>query len=1405
MPPKKSIEVSKTQPKLFSFFKRADSTPSSAPIGNDFMFKKDDNILLNKSYSVPLAKSDDQFYSSSTPIMDSSHCMEVNLPTSNGKTDCDSMQCNVITTNETPLNDDTKNSPAKRLFGSTIKSSPSDLDDSPIIHTSRANKRLKKASNITKTIKEHDDWDVLSDDSPKGEHDEEFDEHDKGSIEDDDNDEKDAELFDSESDDDHNMKKSKGKTIKKVLSKPPINKRVSKPTSSTKMNVDKTNASNGNNKMWITPTNKNKPLTDNDNSTMKKSVLSSAVTFASGRTDVTEEDDSSAMIVNIPENNESGGTLNAGSHEHNFFDFLQPNKIKDKSLKRPDNPDYNPRTLFIPDNFLKSQTPAMAQWWAFKSDNYDTVLFFKVGKFYELFHMDADVGFSELDLIYMKGVKAHSGFPEINYGKCASALVAKGYRVARVEQTETPEMLKERNDAKKGKKDKVVIREMCSVMSKGTRTYCHLDDLSLLEQATGNDVLSRSVLCSIKELESAASSSSSQEEVVPEYGICCVDTIIGAITFAQFQDDSQRSRLRTMLAKFMPTEVLLARHHTSEEVIGVVNLICPKANLEWLHKDDMFSPRDTINKLHKGHYFNADSSTSDWPAILQAVLAGLDDESSSLVLNALGGVVFQLQRSLIDFEIFSLKKFFAYIPPDEENHLNNHSESSVTNVHTQAHVLARLFDESHVMVNHNEMEIESDEHSSSDSNDNNSTNYPKSMTLDEVALTNLEVLVNNFDRTEKGSLWSFINKCNTAFGKRLLRTWLCNPLFRVTDIEKRANAVEELMTSIPELSSKCRDYLKNLPDLERLLLRVHSNSLKNKGTDHPDSRAVMYDAIQYSKRKIRDFADVLSGFESIVKIGKLFENINVDSKLLKICVKSLSNNNIKGKLPLQKMSELLQYYRTIFDEKQAKQDGFIRPRQGIDQEYDKAKAKVMEIESDFEQYLKNVKKQTGINELKYFGSNKDRYQLEVPMHLVNKVPSSWRTKSQKKTHRRYWNDEIEGLLSQLIDAENKLDYAQNDTLRRIFEKFDAHRSLWSDAVACMALLDSLLSLALVSSLPGYVWPSLIHTTNHEKNDNNEEIVPLLKIKGGRHPMLEYTLAQRGDGEYIPNDILLGGVTPSITNENEYNPKLLLLSGPNMGGKSTLLRQTCLIAILAQIGCKVPADSVELTPVDRIFTRVGASDRILAGQSTFFVELAETATILLNATEHSLCILDELGRGTATFDGTAIAHSVVDYLVENVRCRGLFATHYHSLIDDWTIDPRVKLGHMDCYVENNDTSDKMEVENNIIEEVTFLYKLCDGCSPRSYGINVARLAGLPLEVITIALQQSRAFELQQQNNHLSNNDTNNGYFGDVTQFKNRLLGLYHQLSSIVRNSNNMSFDEYLHIVSELWRRTTNLNI
>jgi DNA mismatch repair protein MSH6 len=771
--------------------------------------------------------------------------------------------------------------------------------------------------------------------------------------------------------------------------------------------------------------------------------------------------------------------------------------------------------------------------------------------------MDADIGFSELDLIYMRGTKAHSGFPEISYGKFASILVQKGYRVARVEQTETPDMLKERNDSlgKGIKKEKVVARELCSIMTKGTRTYCHLDDLSFLDENDGGNAISTSLLICIKESslsskESKMTEEDEQEEEdgVVEYGITAVDTVVGKIILAQFHDNLQRSRLRGLLARFPATEILLEKNGYSDETYGVIKLLCPKAVIENLMSSNgemPSKPSETILSLYKAQYFpleskNTESTSSPeekgekkrlsasslsieeiintvssfWPEILVAVMKGTLTGASDLMMIALGGALWQLKRSLIDYEVISLGNFIPYIPTDEETSVisQNTSQSLTTTSDKKTVFLPSsisTFDESigtaaddvnNEVISENKMEM---------SSTFTTTSSQKHMILDEVALSNLEVLINNYDRTEVGSLWSFVNRCRTIGGKRLLRNWLCQPLYHVKDIQRRSTAVEELLSLHKEgLLDEVKRKLKLVPDLERLLLRVHSNGVKKKANfnDHPDTRAVFFEASTYTIRKIKDFADVLSGFEIILSIIDIFIKFPLKSSLLKYTLhpastaSSTSASNPAFSFPYSELKETLSYFRTIFDEKQAKKDGNIKPKPGINSDYDEAMESIHDIIVELENYLKEMKKQTGISDMTYFGNGKDRYQIEIPMSLTKNIPASWISKSQKKTHRRYRTKFLEEKFTELMLYEEKAIIAQKDTLRSIFEKFDDYRNQWDKAANSISFLDALLSLTMISSLPSYCLPEFL-----EKSFVKGSV---LDIKGGRHPMLEFTLSQK---------------------------------------------------------------------------------------------------------------------------------------------------------------------------------------------------------------------------------------------------------------------------------------------------------
>ncbi|KAF1335483.1 DNA mismatch repair protein msh6, partial [Globisporangium splendens] len=964
---------------------------------------------------------------------------------------------------------------------------------------------------------------------------------------------------------------------------------------------------------------------------------------------------------------DAAAALGTGTHIHDSLPFLHE-KRRDINGNPPDSPDYDPRTLYVPPEFIKKETPAMVQWWEVKSRNMDTVLFFKVGKFYELFHMDADVGFKELNLIYMKGDKAHSGFPEIAYSKMSSQLVEKGYRVARVEQTETPEMMKERN-AGSATKAKVVRREICSLLSVGTNTNSFLDaPISSQEQVSRK-------LVAVKEDWDAALKSL-------RFGICMIDSSTGAFHLAEFDDTEQRDRLKTLFAQFHVVEIVNERGGLSADTKMVLKHAAPAAIRSELRvSNEFWDASRTIDEIERAGYFEE----SGWPA---DVLHFLEMDKTvkpdgQLAISALGGCIWHLRRSIIDQELLSLCNFSRYKPADEEAREQRENAGALA---TSRAELSQHF-----------------------------------VVLDSQTIQNLEILTNNFNGSRAGSLIDIMDKTVTSFGKRMFQEWVVKPLCKVSEINERLDAVDELGQQ-HELMTEVREYLRKLPDLERLLSRIHALGSAHRSKEHPDSRAIMYESNTYNIRKIRDFVAVLNGFDVAMELvqgyGARFSQFT--SPILQGILKTRASSDEEeaprtNSLKLGHFPDLrakLEFFQRSFDHSVAQKSGVIVPPEGFDPEYDDACADIVRVEGELQEYLLEQRTALRCKQIVYWGTKKDdRFQLEVPESAVSsRQPKEYELKSRKKGYKRFHTPTIRGLLAQLVAAETRKEEALKDQMRKVFHRFDEDYKYWMKAVQCLAVLDCLLSLALVSSQSdGYTKPKIVSAAV----GNNG--VPFIDIEEGVHPCVAATF----DGDFIPNDAQLG-----VSGQGQ----MVLLSGPNMGGKSTLLRQTCVLALMAQIGCFVPAQKCRMSPVDRIFTRIGASDRILAGQSTLYVELAETATILNHATSHSLVILDELGRGTSTFDGTAIAYSVVEHLLREIRCRSMFATHYHSLVEEYAEHEQVSLGHMGCIVDP---------END--RKVTFLYKLEEGMCPKSYGINVAMLAKLPDEVIECAARKSTQFE------------------------------------------------------------------
>lgn len=353
-----------------------------------------------------------------------------------------------------------------------------------------------------------------------------------------------------------------------------------------------------------------------------------------------------------------------------------------------------------------------------------------------------------------------------------------------------------------------------------------------------------------------------------------------------------------------------------------------------------------------------------------------------------------------------------------------------------------------------------------------------------------------------------------------------------------------------------------------------------------------------------------------------------------------------------------------FDQNKAKENNYIEPKSGMDPKYDEAFTKVQKIHNDLESHLKQQRKNFGIP-IKYVHMQKEKYQMEITVdHLKSMdIPNDFQLVSKTRLVKRFYDPFIQQSLKKLADAEEDLNVAKEGVFQHYLDIFNESSTIWTTIVSRMAQLDVLCSLSITSKQSGITMsrPEFVNASNGTYFD----------VKDIRHPMLSVIMQDN----FISNSISLG--------TEEHPSRVILLTGPNMGGKSTLLRQLCLLVIMAQVGCYVPASFCKLAPVDRIFTRLGASDDIIMGQSTFMMELQETSTVLQYATDRSLIILDELGRGTSTFDGYSIAYATLAHLSQQTKAAVLFSTHYHALTNEFQKDTNISLQHMACHVDEEE--------------------------------------------------------------------------------------------------------------------------
>ena len=544
--------------------------------------------------------------------------------------------------------------------------------------------------------------------------------------------------------------------------------------------------------------------------------------------------------------------------------------------------------------------------------------------------------------------------------------------------------------------------------------------------------------------------------------------------------------------------------------------------------------------------------------------------------------------------------------------------------------------------------------------------------LDKFTIRNLELL--RVQQEDGVPLIEVLDKTLTPMGARTLKKWLLLPLKETEEIEERLNAVESHFKN-EELFEKIQGYLKAIGDLERLISKVAVKRI------NPREMIQLKKSLQNSL-PIKEILEN-SGIGVLIKMGK---EINPCAGLI-----GMIESNLKDDAPML-----------------THQGGMIRD--GIHEELDELRKIAYSGKDYLIQIQKREVKNTGISSLKIAYNKVFGYYLEVTHAHKDKVPPSWIRKQTLVNAERFITEELKTYEEKILHAEEKIISIEQKLYADLMSDAEGYVHEIQQNARILARLDCLSSFALAARENNYTKPTVNDSTH-------------LIIKDGRHPVIEKQLPL---GEpYIPNDIYL----------NNDSHQILIITGPNMAGKSALLRQVALIVLMAQIGSFVPASSAEIGIVDKIFTRVGASDNLSRGESTFMVEMTETASILNNLNDRSLVLMDEIGRGTSTYDGVSIAWSIVEYLLRHpkYRVKTLFATHYHELN---------QLAEDFSGIKNFNVSVK-EVGNKIL----FLRKLKEGGSEHSFGIHVAQMAGIPNPIVIRANEVLRHLEKEKlKENH-----------------------------------------------------------
>ena len=806
-------------------------------------------------------------------------------------------------------------------------------------------------------------------------------------------------------------------------------------------------------------------------------------------------------------------------------------------------------------------SPMMEQYFQIKQNYADTLLFFRLGDFYEMFFEDAKIASKELELVLtgrdcgqeerapMCGVPFHSADSYI------AKLVSRGYKVAICEQVEDPATAKG-----------IVKRDVVRIVTPGT-----VIESNMLDESKNNYLAS--VFITDKNC-----------------GLAFVDVSTGEVHLDSTSSSDSVAHVLNRLGCYTPSEVIINRYGAS--IKSVSDFIKNRLSVDYQIVSEKDYDVEQLKSVVLSHMSNDENQFDEF-------------EKNECLLYAFGAAL---------------------------NYLKGVQKNDLENI-----------------------------------NDVDFYNENSFLTLDLNARRNLELTETQLRREKKGSLLWVLDHTKTAMGKRLIRSWVEQPLINYSSIILRQNAVEELTTDTILLDS-LMGYLSEMFDLERIMTRIVYGS----------ANAKELRTLSQTINQLRDIKTSLSQSKAKMLAG-IYEDIDLLEDVNNLILTAICEDP-----PLS-----------------VREGGMIAD--GYNEELDSLRDIVTNGKGFLTAVEQSEQEKTGIKKLKIGYNRVFGYYIEVTNSFKELVPEHYIRKQTLANCERYITQELKELESKVLGAQERI-------VRLEYELFSAVRSQIADQLErvrltarAVANLDALCSLAYTAVNNNYTRPVV---------DTSDEII----IENGRHPVVEIMLS---GAPFVPNDTTL----------DCRDNRIAIITGPNMAGKSTYMRQVAIITLMAQIGSFVPAQSAKIGIVDRIFTRVGASDDLAAGQSTFMLEMTEVADILKNATNKSLIVFDEIGRGTSTYDGMSIARAVLEYTADkkHIGAKTLFATHYHELTE---------LEDIIDGVNNYNTSVKKRGD-----DITFLRRIVKGPADGSYGVEVAKLAGVPKTVVENAKKILKSLEAQ----------------------------------------------------------------